>query len=179
MACCFFDWHKSELFLFLHPRKGFIHALFSHHIVLLPCEPEWVCKPVSFDGNRVLKVGRCCLCWLYGSQHDESLQCCRRDPSCRATGKHGLLAWFQCTSLAQPHPNRQQCQHQAGVAFDAQACRFKVNSSFCHPVSCVPEGIPCIPVETYPDLDRFLFFRFPLFSCISHLTGWLYAHPNN
>ena len=39
-----------------------INALFSHHIVLLPCEPEWLCKPIIFNGNRILKDGQCRLC---------------------------------------------------------------------------------------------------------------------
>lgn len=73
-----------------------------------------------------------------------------------------MLARFQCASLAQPHPNRQQCEHQAGVAFDTQACCFKINSSICHPFSCVPEGISCVPVETHPGLGRSLFSVFSL-----------------
>ena len=28
----------------------FINARFSHHIVHLPCEPEWLRKPFRFNG---------------------------------------------------------------------------------------------------------------------------------
>ena len=32
------------------PTIRFINAYFSHHIVLLPCEPEWLRKPFCFYG---------------------------------------------------------------------------------------------------------------------------------